>query len=240
GAAFDDRLCHLHDMQGRHHDAVRLQAIEDALEPCGDPVVEAGRCRDDAESAVPEIDEIARERESALAVVEADARMRILRVELVGIDVGKLARPQQLIDLGRVPMADQRDALDAVLDEGADLLRLLLFVIKAGGDQELVAGFLEPSLQRLDTSREDSDSERGHDVADDEGMARRQRTRGPIPHVAELAHRVHDALAKLRTHFFRMVEHARSRRGRDAGTPSYIPQGRHRIHYIGARLEWPE
>jgi hypothetical protein len=54
-------------------------------------------------------------------------------------------------------MPDQCDAVDAALDEGADLPRLLLLIVVAGGDQKLIAELLQPSLQRLDADCEDSD-----------------------------------------------------------------------------------
>ncbi len=72
-------------------DAAIIEAVEDPRQPRRDPVIEAGRGGDDAEVAMPEIDQIASEVEGADPVVEADAGMRVLPVELVGIDVRKLA-----------------------------------------------------------------------------------------------------------------------------------------------------
>src|SRR6516164_1648094 len=125
-AALDDGLRrHLHDMPRRRRDAAIIEAVEDPRQSRRDPVIEAGRGGDDAEVAMPEIDQVASEVKGANPIVEADARMRTLRVELVRIDIRKLARPQQLVDLGRVALADQSDAVDAALDQSADLPRFL-------------------------------------------------------------------------------------------------------------------
>src|SRR5712691_6059443 len=91
-AALDDGLRrHLRDMPRGGRDAAIIEAVEDPRQPRRDPVIEAGRGGDDAEVAMPEIDQIASEVEGADPVVEADAGMRVLPVELVGIDVRKLA-----------------------------------------------------------------------------------------------------------------------------------------------------
>src|SRR5260370_39923678 len=107
---------------------------------------------------------MAGQREGAGAVVEADARVRALAVELVGVDGGELARPQQPVDFRRVTLADERDAVDAALDQRTDLTRLLRLVIVARGDQELVAEFVEPSLQCPAARREYAAPERRHDM----------------------------------------------------------------------------
>ena len=133
---------------------------------------------------------------------------RVLPVELVRIDIRKLARAQQLVDLGRMALADQSDAVDAALDQSADLPRFLRLVIVAGSDEKLVAEFLQASLQRRDASREDSDPERRYNVADGEGMARGQRSRSPVPDIAEFAHRAHNTFADLWAHLRRIIEDA--------------------------------
>src|SRR5438552_18433266 len=71
-AAREDALRHLLDVARRGGDAALVEAIEDALEARGDPVVEARRRGDDAELAMAEIDEVARQIEGAAAGVEAD------------------------------------------------------------------------------------------------------------------------------------------------------------------------
>src|ERR1700720_3664603 len=109
----------------RGRDAAIIKAVEDPRQSRRDPVIEAGRGGDDAEIAMPEIDQVASQVEGADPIVEADARMRGLPVELVGIDIRKVARSQQLVDLGRMALANQSDAVDPALDEGADLPRLL-------------------------------------------------------------------------------------------------------------------
>src|SRR5580700_6749311 len=138
---------------------------------------------------------MAGQREGTGPVVEADARMRAPPIELIGVEIRKPARPQQLVDFGHMALADQRYAVDAALDQRADLAHFFRLVIVARGDQQLIAEFLQPSLQRRDTGREDPDAERRYDMADGERLARGKRARRPVPDVAEFAHRAHDALA---------------------------------------------
>ena len=121
-------------MPPRRRDAAIIEAVKDPRQSRRDPVIEAGRGGDDAEVAMPQIDEIPSQVEGAGPVVEADAGMRVLPGELVGIDIRKLARSQQLVDLGRMSLADQRDAVDAALDERANLPRFLCLVIVVGSD----------------------------------------------------------------------------------------------------------
>ena len=59
-AALDDGLRrHLHDMPRGGRDAATIEAVEDPRQSRRDPVIEAGRGGDDAEVAMPEIDQVA-------------------------------------------------------------------------------------------------------------------------------------------------------------------------------------
>src|SRR5229473_1550023 len=64
-------------------------------------------------------------------------------------------------------------------------------------------------------------------MAHGERLARGKRARRPVPHVAEFAHRAHDALANPAAHFPRMVEDTRHRGGRNACSLSHIAESRH-------------
>ncbi len=123
-----------------------VETVENALQPRRDPVIEAGRGRDDAEMVMPELDQMASYVEGAGPVVEADAGMRVVSVKLVGVDIRQPARSQQLVDLARMALADQSDAVDAALDQSADLARFLGLVIVAGSDKELITVFAQSPL----------------------------------------------------------------------------------------------
>jgi len=64
--------------------------------------------------------------------------------------------------------AGTADSQHAALDQRADLADLFRLVIVARGDQQLIAVFLQRSLQCHDTGCEDPDPERRYDMADGE------------------------------------------------------------------------
>src|SRR5258707_14492679 len=108
-------------------------------------------------------------------------------------------------------LADERDAVDAALNQRTNLAHLFGFVIVARGDQKLIAEFLQSSLQRGNARREDPDPERRYNMTNSQRLARGKRARRTIPDIAELAHRVHDPLANRAADFLRMVEDTRYR-----------------------------
>src|SRR5260221_12657886 len=122
-----------------------VETVQYPVQSRRDAVSEARWGSDDAEVAMPEFDQMTRQVERTDPVVEADGRMRILPIELVGIDIWELARPQQVVGLGRMPLANQRNAVDAALDQSADQAYLLCLVIVTGGDKQLIAVFVQPS-----------------------------------------------------------------------------------------------
>ena len=178
---------------------------------------------------MPQLHQMAHQLPGAAVIVETDAGMFVVGVVLIAVHIGDAAPLQQRIDARIMLLADQLHPVHATFDQRPHGFDLLARIILRGGDQQLVAIFLQPLLQPLDTAGEDADADGRHHRSDGVGAPRGQRPGGAVAHIAQLLHRQCYLLADAGTHLIRVVQHAGNGGSRNACTFRNIAKLGHAI-----------
>jgi hypothetical protein len=191
-------------------------------------VVALVRRGDEAEAAMPERDEMLRQRARRRAVVEADAGVPVHPVDTPGQHV----RPRELVEereeLRIVVEADEDDRVDAALEKPRRDPHLGREIVVMRREDERIAALVEGALERARRPCVESVVEGRDDGAHRVGALRAESARRAVRHVAQLANRLLHARQRPGLEPGGKVEGARDGGGRDGGAARHVPEARSR------------
>ncbi len=223
-AAVADAVGDLHVVLRPDRERAGGQGAHHALHPGAAAVVLPPLPGDDAEAAMPEVQQVLGGARGGGGVVEAHAAAVARQAEgLHQRDAAPLDATQQR---RAVDVAHQHQPVDAALQQEARLQQLPVQVVAGAGHHQRVVVPAQALLEGGQRAQEALVLEVGHHRAHRHEAAGGQRARGAVGHEAQRRRRPHHRVVLVRPDGHGAVQHARDGGGRHARAQGHVARRR--------------